>query len=181
MQLIKLTADNLHDMCSPRSIQRADAYVGSFYACNQIDEKTIVGKIRGNHGEYEVSLTMQNDNIEQYGCGCEAAKTEICKHVAALGFTYVDSPWLFSGKRLTRSEINSLDDLKYYIATTPLKDLLVDLKAKNINISEVAGLLNVSPSQLSSIVKEDSVGRSHQLTEPIKIACLFLLEKSFTI
>ncbi len=179
MQLIKLTSDSLHDACSPRSIQRADAYISSFYACGQSGDDTLVGKIRGNHGEYEVTLTVKSDNVSNYTCGCETSKTELCKHVAALGLTYIESPWLFSGTRIERNDIHSLEDLKYYIATTPLREIFVELKSKNIGITDISDIMKVSTNQLSSIIKEDSIGRTHQLTEPIKIACLYLLERSF--
>lgn len=179
MQLIKLSEEDLNKTCSQILLQKAESYVGNFFDCNLTDE-TLVGKIRGNHGEYSVELTVgEGGNIISHKCACENSKEAICKHSAALGLTYIYTPWLFNGRRMKRSNISNIDELKYYISTTPLREMFIELRGKGINLSDMADLLKVSAVQLSSVIKEDQLGKTHQLTEPIKLACAYLLDKTF--
>lgn len=179
MRLITLSVEDLNAVAGEQTLQRAESYVGNFYDCN-ISNDTLTGKIRGNHGEYNVSLTYnEHSEIISHKCMCERAKTTCCKHAAALGLTYIYTPWLFHGKRISRSEIKSIEDLQYYLATMPLKDVFSGLKDEGILLSDLALILKISVSQLSAIVKDDQAGKVHQLTEPIKIATLYMIEKKF--
>lgn len=177
MRLVTLSVEDLNAVAGEQTLQRAESYVGNFYDCG-INEETLSGKIRGNHGEYNVSLTFNDHGgIISHKCMCERAKTACCKHAAALGLTYIYTPWLFNGKRIKLSEIHSLEDLQYYLATTPLKDVFACLKDEGIPLADLSTVLKISISQLSSIVKDDQSGKVHQLTEPIKMAALYLIDK----
>lgn len=179
MRLVKLSIEDLNGVASEITLQRAESYVGNFYDCS-INDETLSGKIRGNHGEYNVSLTLDaNGKVISHKCLCDRSKIECCKHATALGLTYIYTPWLFNGKRIDRSMIKSMDDLQYYLSTTPLKEVFSGLKDLGIPLSDLANLLKISTSQLSSIVKDDQAGKVHTLTEPIKLGCLYLLDKNF--
>ncbi len=177
MQLIKLSEDDLKDVSSQLTLQRAESYVGNFYDCN-LNDGVLTGKIRGNHGEYIVEIEVIGEGrIKSHKCGCETSREEFCKHAAALGLTYIYTPWLFSGKRIGRSDIKTTDDLKYHISTTPLREMFIELKSAGYSLADIADLLKISTVQLSGIIKDDQAGKTHQLTEPVKLACLYLLDK----
>lgn len=177
MQLIKLSEDDLKDVSSQLTLQRAESYVGNFYDCSLVNS-VLIGKIRGNHGEYIVEVGIaENGKISSHKCGCETAKNEFCKHAAALGLTYIYTPWLFSGKKIERSDIKTVDDLECYASSTTLRELFTELKSAGYSLADIAGLLKMSTVQLSGIIKDDQTGKKHQLTEPIKLACLYLLDK----
>ena len=176
MQLLKLTEEQLKNISSGMCLQRAENYVGKFMNCS-VDGSVLKGTIKGNHGDYHVQLRFDTDPI-QYECGCENSKEMFCKHCAALGLTYIYTPWVFaSDRKVDRKSMKTLEDMKYYIKVTPLKDLLDDLKKVNISLTALADLSGVTMQQISVMVKEDVTGKNHALTDPLKLSCLYLLEK----
>jgi len=176
MQLIKLTEEQLKNISTSINLQRAENYVGKFNNCS-IEGANIKGTIRGNHGDYTVNLKIDSDPI-QFDCNCGKDKSHFCKHAAALGLTYIYTPWVFaSNQKMDRKALRTTDDIQFYIKTTPLKKLLDELKSIEVSISQLSTLTGVTMKQLSSIVKEDANGTHHNLTDPLKLTCLFLLEK----
>lgn len=176
MQLIKLTEEQLKNISSSINLQRAENYVGKFHNCS-IENSSIKGTIRGNHGDYNVSLKIDSDPI-LFECECEKGKDVFCKHAAALGLTYIYTPWVFaSNHKMDRATLRTSDEIKFYIKTTSLKQLLEELKTIDVSVSQLADLTGISMKQISGIVKEDTGGKHHQLTDPLKLSCLFLLEK----
>lgn len=176
MQLIKLTEEQLKNICSGINLQRAENYVGKFQNCS-IDGAIVKGTIKGNHGDYEVTLDLSTDPIG-YKCCCENSKEHFCKHAAALGLTYIYTPWVFASKvKMDRKKLQTTNEIQFFVKTTPLKDLLDELKKADVSLSTLAELTGISVQQISVMVKEDSMGRHHALTDPLKMSCLFLLEK----
>jgi hypothetical protein len=101
-----------------------------------------------------------------------------CKHAAALGLTYIYTPWVFeSNKKIEREEITSIEELQFYLRTTKLKTLLDDLRKCCLGVAQLSELTGISVQQISAIVKDDLNGKYHTLTDPLKLACLFLIEK----
>lgn len=178
MQLFKLTEDQLRNSATSLIIQRAENYIGKFIDC-KIEGPVLKGKIKGNHGIYSVEIKIDNDPIS-YKCDCSTAKTSFCKHAAALGLTYIYTPWVFELDHTPdRSKISTFEDLQYYVKTTKLKDIIDDLRGTGITIAQLSELLGISPQQLHSIIKDDQSGKHHVLTDPIKLSCMYLLEKNF--
>jgi uncharacterized Zn finger protein len=178
MQSIKLTEDQLRNICASMNLQRAENYIGRFYDC-ELKDNTLIGKVRGNHGIYNVKLKIDSDPL-QYSCDCETAKKMFCKHAAALGLTYIYTPWIFiTNVNIDRSEVKSLEDLDLYLRSVKLKNLVEELKAKGIGIAKLVELLGISVQQLSSVMKDDLNGKFHILTIPLKLSCLYLLDNSF--
>jgi len=176
MQLIKLSEEQLKNISSSINLQRAENYVGKFKNCS-INNSSIKGTIRGNHGDYEVSLKIDSDPIE-FNCECGKDDKTFCKHAAALGLTYIYTPWVFvSGQKMDRKSVRTIDEIKLYIKTTPLITLLDELKSIDVSISKLADLSGISMKQISTMVKEDANGKHHALTDPLKMSCMFLLEK----
>jgi hypothetical protein len=176
MQLVKLTEEQLKNISSGINLQRAENYVGKFINCS-VDDSFIKGTIRGNHGDYTVTLKIDVDPIE-YSCDCEKGKDVFCKHAAALGLTYIYTPWVFSSNQIIdRKSLRTTDEIKFYIKTTPLKQLLDDLKTINVSVSQLADLSGIPIKRIAALVKDDSMDTTHNLTDPLKLSCLFLLEK----
>mgnify|MGYP005810646449 CR=1 FL=1 len=178
MQLIKLTEDQLRNICASMNFQRAENYIGRFYDC-ELKGHTLTGRVKGNHGVYNVKLKIDTDPL-QFKCDCETSKTMFCKHVAALGLTYIYTPWVFvTDVKINRDEVKSLEDLDLYIRNIKLKTLVEELKEKEIGIAKLVELLGISVQQLSGVMKDDMNGKFHILTIPLKMACLYLIEKKF--
>lgn len=179
MQLLKLTEEQLRNISTSITLQRAENYVGKFFDC-KIEDNVLEGKIRGNHGIYHVKLKIDTDPLT-YECQCETSKEMFCKHAAALGLTYIYTPWVFeSNKKIKRENINSLEELQFYLRTTKLKTLLEDLKKCCLGVAQLSEITGISVQQISAIVKDDLNGKFHTLTIPLKLACLYLIERSIT-
>lgn len=177
MQLLKLTEDQLKNICTSINMQRAENYVGKFHDC-RIDGSYLKGFIKGNHGSYEVSLKIDSDPLG-YSCECDTSKEMFCKHSAALGLTYIYTPWLFStSEKIDRDNIKNNEELQYYIRTTNLKELVDELRHCCIGSAKFAELAGLSLHQLSSIIKDEQKGKYHVLTDPLKLSCLYLIEKN---
>jgi hypothetical protein len=180
MQLIKLTEDQLKNICTSLNMQRAENYVGKFHNC-RIEGNYLKGTVKGNHGDYEVTLKIDSDPLG-YTCACETSKSMFCKHAAALGLTYIYTPWLFSmDEEIDREKIKTNEELKFYIKTTKLKDLVEELKDCCMGASKLAELAGISIHQLSTIIKDEQKGKYHALTDPLKLTCLYLIDKKLIV
>ena len=176
MQLLKLTEDQLKNICTPLNMQRAENYVGKFYDC-KIEGPYLTGVIKGNHGDYEVKLKIDTDPLE-YSCGCNTSKEMFCKHSAALGLTYIYTPWLFkTTQKINRESVKTDEELQFYIKTTTLKELINELKDSCIGPNKLAEIVGISSQQLLNIIKDEEKGKYHLLTDPLKLSCLYLIEK----
>ncbi|MGA1847321.1 SWIM zinc finger family protein [Deferribacter abyssi] len=180
MKLLKLTEDQLRNICTPINLQRAENYVGKFFDC-KIQDNIIVGKIKGNHGVYNVSLKIDSDPLE-YSCECKTSKEMFCKHAAALGLTYIYTPWVFeTDEKIERDSIKTLDELSFYLKTTKLKTLIDELRKKGVGVAKLSDLIGVSLQQIAAILKDEEKDKYHVLTDSIKLACLYILEKDFEV
>ncbi|KAA0257438.1 hypothetical protein FHQ18_10345 [Deferribacter autotrophicus] len=180
MKLLKLTEDQLRNICTPINLQRAENYVGRFFDC-KIQNNIIVGKIKGNHGIYNVTLKIDSDPLE-YSCECKTSKEMFCKHAAALGLTYIYTPWVFeSDEKIERGNIKTLDELSFYLKTTKLKTLIDELRKKGVGVAKLSDLIGVSLQQIAAILKDEEKDKYHVLTDPIKLVCLYILEKDFEV
>lgn len=176
MQLVKLNEEQLKNICEPLTLQRAENYVGKFSDC-KVEGTTLTGKIKGNHGVYSVILHIDSDPIT-YTCDCDKSHAYFCKHAAALGLTYIYTPWVFATDRtLDRNDISSFDDLSFFVRSTTLKSLMEDLKKQNVGVSVISEVTGVPVQQVSSILKDEAAGKHHVLTDPLKLSCMLLLDK----
>jgi hypothetical protein len=174
MNVAKLTEDQLKAAFSADDLLRAEGSVGQFVNCT-IKDGDLHGKIRGNHGVYDVTLKTSLspipapvDKDEKHGSA---------KHAAALGLTYIYTPWVFKCEDcIDRKELASFDDISFYTAITPLRQLTNELKDINISLSKLAEITRIPLQQISAVIKDSDNGVPHALTEPLKMACLYLLE-----
>jgi hypothetical protein len=174
MNVAKLTEEQLKAAFSADDLLRAEGSVGQFYNCT-IKNGDLHGKIKGNHGVYEVTLQTSKSPLpvptekdDQHGSA---------KHAAALGLTYIYTPWVFrSADKIDRSKLTTFDDIQFYVAITPLRQLTDELKIAGISLSKLAEITRVPLQQISTVIKDSDNGVPHAITEPLKMACLYLLE-----
>ena len=177
MHIAKLSEEQLRNIGTAMVMQRAENYIGRFFDC-EMNEALLKGSVKGNHGVYKVKLAIDKDPLE-FECNCETSKKMFCKHAAALGLTYIYTPWIFSiSEKIERTKINDINELNFYIKTIKLKSLVEELKKNNIGLSTLSEITDVSIHHMSAVVKDDNKDKYHLLTAPLKLACLYLLEKN---
>ncbi|MCP4361067.1 MAG: hypothetical protein GY796_23920 [Chloroflexi bacterium] len=82
-------------------------YVGKFWD-RQRRERKITAVVRGNHGDYNVSIEAQEGGM-QSTCSCYKGKRGYCHHCAALGLTYLAEPDSFVVIEVKRCRENGRD------------------------------------------------------------------------
>jgi hypothetical protein len=86
---LHLTETQLAQAVDEKIFHRAQPYVGEFTHRLRV-EHTIVGRVAGNYGVYAVSLHSDGLQLTP-ACTCPA-DMEFCRHVVALGLTYLEEP-----------------------------------------------------------------------------------------
>ena len=177
MNVAKLTEEQLKTAFSHEMLLRGEGSVGQFYDCT-VKNGDLHGNIKGNHGVYNVTLYTSGAPVKGE-CNCKSAAYEPCKHAAALGLSYIYTPWVFKSEdKIDRSNLKSIDDIQFYVAITPLRQFVDELKAKNISLSKLAEISRIPLQQISTAVRDSENGTPHTLTDVLKLASLYLLDNS---
>src|SRR6266511_5107437 len=87
-----LTEMQLAQASDEKTFHRAQPYVREF-THRLRSGQTIGGRVAGPHCIYTVSLTVEGSNLTS-ACTCRAEEA-FCKHVIALGLTYIEEPQSF--------------------------------------------------------------------------------------
>ena len=87
-----LTEMQLAQAVDEKTFQRAQPYVREF-THRLRSGQTLGGRVAGPHGIYTVSLTVDGSTMTA-ACTCKAEEA-YCKHVIALGLTYIEEPQSF--------------------------------------------------------------------------------------
>lgn len=174
MKVPTLTEEQLKTSCSPEVLERAEGVVGQFSECS-VQSGDLHGKIKGNHGVYDVALYTSGSYLKG-SCNCEASVDGLCKHSAALGISYIYTPWIFSTTdKLNREKLKTVEDVQFYIAVTPLKALLDELRETGISTAALSEITRVPMQAIAQAVKTSESVPS-QMAELLKMASLYLLE-----
>ncbi len=178
MNVAKLTEEQLRTAFSPDVLLRAEGSVGQFSDCT-VKNGDLHGKIKGNHGVYNVTLyTSKTPPTGECNCKNGSAH-EPCKHAAALGLSYIYTPWIFKSEdRIDRSGFKTIDDIQFYVAITPLRQFVDELRSRDISLSKLAEISRIPLQQISTAVKDSESGTPHTLTDILKLASLYLLDSS---
>lgn len=106
---LPLTAELLERMCSPRVFREAERYAKSTHVSDKMRVgPTLSAKFHGTRGIYmtRLDLTERQFNFE---CTCPLASArKPCKHVIALGLTWLYGPDDFSDLELTLVRLGRL-------------------------------------------------------------------------
>ena len=175
MNVAKLTEEQLRTAFPFEILSRGEGSVGQFYDCT-VKDGDLHGKIKGNHGVYNAILYTSNPQLKGE-CNCKSAMP--CKHVAALALSYLYTPWIFKSEDyIDRASLKSIDDIQFYVAVTPLRQIADELKERNISLSKLAEISRIPLQQISAAVKNSENGIPHTLTDILKLAALYLLENN---
>jgi hypothetical protein len=89
---LALTEQQLAQVIDAKTFHRAQPYVREF--THQLRSGCLIaGRVAGPHGVYTVSLTIEGATLVP-SCSC-TADPGFCKHVIALGLTYIEEPQSF--------------------------------------------------------------------------------------
>jgi len=106
---LPLTVEMLEGMCSPRVFREAERYAKS----TNVSDKMRVGsalsaKFHGSRGVYMTRLDLSERQFN-FECTCPLASSRRpCKHVIALGLTWLYGPEDFSDLELTLVRLSRL-------------------------------------------------------------------------
>ena len=130
----------------------------------------------GNHGTYIVSIRLDGNRLDST-CSCYIGKHGYCHHVNALAVTFLKDPGIFKKIETKQWEdVRGLDDLKAYLDSITLEDLLKQLKARGITAKSAAESIGMSPQKLGAIKRSELRNRHFNEPGAAKLACLWILE-----
>ncbi len=99
---LHLTETQLAHAVDEKCFHRAQLYVGEFTHRLRSD-RMIAGRVAGTYGVYAASLDVGDLQLTP-ACSCPA-DTEFCKHVVALGLTYLEEPESFYDLRTLTAQL----------------------------------------------------------------------------
>ncbi|MDR2401784.1 MAG: hypothetical protein LBD73_09070 [Deferribacteraceae bacterium] len=174
MNVAKLTEEQIKAAFRAEVLERAEGSIGQFQDCT-VKGGDLFGKITGNHGSYSVSLYTSKTPLS-FSCTCRSG-SEGCKHAAALGLTFIYSPWLFTcAEKIDRAELTSVEDIHFYISVTPLKQIIDELRSAGIGLAKLSELTKLSSQQISAAVRSSEKGLAGSSGDLLKLASLYVLE-----
>jgi uncharacterized Zn finger protein len=174
MNIAKLTEEQIKAAFRAEVLERAEGSIGQFHDC-VVKGGDLFGKISGNHGSYNVAIYTSQNPLE-FSCTCRQG-AEGCKHSAALGLTFIYSPWCFScSEKIDRKELVSIEDILFYISVTPLKQIIDELRAAGVGSAKLAELTKLSSQQISAAVRSSENGQPASTSALLKLASLYILE-----
>jgi uncharacterized Zn finger protein len=100
-----LSEAQLAQAVEEKTFHRAQPYVREF-THRLRSGHTIAGRVAGPHGVYTVSLQVEGEDLRP-SCSCTPDET-FCKHVVALGLTYLEEPQTFYDLRTLTAELEQL-------------------------------------------------------------------------
>jgi hypothetical protein len=156
-------------------VGKALTYVDRFFDRTRTGTK-IVAKVRGNHGDYTVSIAAGEHGVTS-ACSCYIGKGGYCHHCAALAQTFLNEPDSFEEVRPPeRKQVGGLPDLQAYLAGVTLDELLARLKAQGVTQKAFAEGIGMNPRHLTAI--KSSELRNHFFNElgATKLAVLWVIE-----
>lgn len=89
---LQLTERQLAQVIDEKTFHRAQPYVREFTHRLRL-ARSIAGRVVGPHGVYTVSLGIEGETLNP-SCSC-ASDAGFCRHVIALGLTYIEEPESF--------------------------------------------------------------------------------------
>lgn len=156
--------------------EKVNRYIGKFYQ-RQIKNERILAKVKGNYGEYTVSLKL-GERCVDFNCSCYIGKHG-CHHCVALAHTFLkDSESFELINEVGRSGIKNLEQLGKYLDYVTLGELIDELKSAGISQKEFAEAVGTSSQHLSSVKAGEARNRFFKGLGAIKLACLWMIENA---
>jgi uncharacterized Zn finger protein len=174
MNVAKLTEEQIKAAFRTDVLERAEGSVGQFHDCT-VKGGDIFGKITGNHGSYSAALYTSKSPLT-FSCTCKYG-AEGCKHTAALGLTFLYSPWLFKcSEKIDRKQLSSIEDIHFYTSVTPLKQIIDELRTSGVGLAKLSELTKLSSQQISAALRSSENGLSNPTSDLLKFASLYVLD-----
>ena len=82
---------------------------------------------------------------------------------------------------IDRKSLRTTEEIKFYIKTTPLRQLLDDLKSINVSISQLADLSGIPMKRIGRTCQRRLGGYNPQSDRPFKTFVPFLIRKVFSL
>jgi len=156
--------------------EKVNRYIGKFYGC-QIKNDRILAKVKGNHGEYTVSLKLDERRID-FNCSCYIGKGG-CHHCFALAHTFLKNSESFEiVNEVDRSGVKSIEQLGNYLDYVTLGELLDELKSVGISQKEFAQAVGTTSAHLTSVKTSEARNRFYKGLGATKLACLWMIENA---
>ena len=156
--------------------EKVNRYTGKFYG-RQIKHERILAKVKGNYGEYTVSLKLDGRRVN-FNCSCYIGKHG-CHHSVALAHTFLKNPESFEIVDETkRSGVKNLEQLRNYLDYVTLGELLDELKNVGISQKEFAEAVGITSQYLSSVKASEARNRFFKGLGAIKLACLWMMDNA---
>lgn len=156
--------------------EKVNRYIGKFYG-RQIKKDRIFAKVVGNHGEYTVSVKLDEQRVK-FNCSCYIGKHG-CHHCVALAHTFVkDSESFEIVIETKRSGVKTTEQLGKYLDYVTLSELLDELKSVGISQKEFAEAIGTTSAHLTSVKSSEARNRFYKGLGAIKLACLWMIENA---
>ena len=156
--------------------EKVNRYIGKFYAC-QIKNERILAKVQGNHGEYTVSLKLDERRVD-FSCSCYIGKHG-CHHTVALAHTFLkDSESFEIVNETKRIGVKSIEQLGNYLDYVTLGELMDELKNVGISQKEFAAAVGTTSAHLTSVKTSEARNRFYKGLGATKLACLWMIENA---
>ncbi|MFW6107202.1 MAG: SWIM zinc finger family protein [bacterium] len=106
---LPLTSQQLEQMCSPRVYRLAWRYAKSAHVSDKMRAGAcLTARFHGTRGIYDTRLDL-TDRQFHFSCTCPlGGSREPCKHVIALGVTWIHEPESFHDLELTLARLSNL-------------------------------------------------------------------------
>jgi uncharacterized Zn finger protein len=154
--------------------KKAQRYIGKFWDRTRYETK-ITAKVEGNHGIYTVSIIAE-DPIKAV-CSCYIGAHGGCHHCTALGCTFLHEPGTFTViELLVLQDVASLDDLKRYLHSVTLDELIQRLRANGITQKAFAESVGITVQKLGAIKRSEDRNRYFHELGALKLACIWVLQ-----
>ena len=156
--------------------EKVNRYIGKFYG-RQIKHERISAKVKGNHGDYTVSLKLGERRVD-FNCSCYIGKHG-CHHCVALAHTFLkDAEGFEIINETKRSSVKSLEQLGKHLDYVTLSELLDELKSVGISQKEFAEATGTTSQHLTSVKASEARNRFYKGLGAIKLACLWMIENA---
>ena len=144
---LSLTEDQLAQVVEEKTFHRAQPYVREF-THRLRSGPAIVGRVAGPHGSYTVSLRIEDSGFTP-DCSC-ASDVGFCKHVIALGLTYIEEPQSFYDLRTLTAQLEQAPH-------SELVDLIMRIGTRYPQTLSILGVEGIDDEEDEDVIDDDDL------------------------
>ena len=144
---LQLSEQQLAQVIDEKTFHRAQPYVGEFTHRLRFGH-AISGRVAGPHGVYLVSLAIEGSTLTP-ACSC-TSDAGFCRHVIALGLTYIEEPQSFYDLRTLRAQLEQYSH-------GDLVDLLMQLSTRYPQTLKMLGVEGFDDEEDEDVIDDDEL------------------------